>query len=267
MEYFVTCGGIPVHVSDSGKGDNTVLLLHGYLETLYIWEEFRTLLPDSSRIVSIDLPGLGLSGSDPYINTMQFAAKVILELLDKLCIMRPVIVGHSLGGYVAQAFLLNYPGRLSGLVNFNSNPYADSPSVAQDRQREVDFILNGKLMQLAQIVVPNMYSKANLRKCDEKITETVEICETHDPSGVAAVVRGMAARQDNVSMLNTPSVPVLFIHGDSDHYYPIEIIEKIKSDLPGCSHAMVPETGHVSFVEDPVKSASLVLDFISKAGC
>ena len=55
MEYFVTCNGIPVHVSETGKGDKAIILLHGYLETLYIWEEFRSLLPDSSRIVSIDL--------------------------------------------------------------------------------------------------------------------------------------------------------------------------------------------------------------------
>lgn len=42
MEYFVTCNGIPVHVSETGSGDNAVVLLHGYLETLYIWEDFRT---------------------------------------------------------------------------------------------------------------------------------------------------------------------------------------------------------------------------------
>lgn len=267
MEYFVTCAGIPVHVSDSGKGDKAIVLLHGYLETLYIWEEFGKLLPGSSRIVSIDLPGLGLSGSDPFVNTMHFHARVLLDLLDKLCIMRPVIVGHSLGGYVGQCFLGDYPSRVAALVNFNSNPYSDDPSKASDRQKEVDFILNGKLMQLAQIVIPNMYSKSNLRKCDEKITETVEICETHDPQGVAAVVRGMAAREDNVTLLNASDVPVLFVYGDSDHYYPFGAVEKMKSDLPSCGHVIVPQTGHISFVEDPVNSSAVLLDFINKAGC
>lgn len=72
MEYFVTCSGIPVHVSETGSGDNAIVLLHGYLETLYIWEEFRTLLPGSSHIVSIDLPGMGLSGSAQEVNSMQW---------------------------------------------------------------------------------------------------------------------------------------------------------------------------------------------------
>lgn len=267
MEYFVTCAGVPVHVSDSGKGDKAIVLLHGYLETLYIWEEFGNFLPGSSRIVSIDLPGLGLSGTDPFINTMHFHAKVLLDLLDKLCIMRPVIVGHSLGGYVGQCFLGDYPSRIAALVNFNSNPYSDDPSKASDRQKEVDFILNGKLMQLAQIVIPNMYSKFNLRKCDEKIMETVEICETHDPQGVAAVVRGMAARGDNVRLLNESSVPVLFVYGDSDHYYSKESVARMQADLSSCEHVTVPQTGHISFVEDPAYSSRVLLDFISKAGC
>lgn len=104
MEYFVTCNGIPVHVSETGTGDNAVVLLHGYLETLYIWEDFRTLFPESSHIISIDLPGLGLSGSAPDVNSMQFDAKVLLDLLDRLSVTKVLIVGHSMGGYVGQRF-------------------------------------------------------------------------------------------------------------------------------------------------------------------
>lgn len=177
MEYFVTSNGIPVHVSETGRGDNAILLLHGYLETLYIWEEFRSLLPESSHIVSIDLPGMGLTGTDPVTNTMEFDSRVVCGVLDKLSVKSVIIVGHSMGGYVGQRFIRDYPDRISALVNVNSNPYADDPAKASDRQREIDFILNGKLVQLAQIAIPNMYAKGNLRKCDEVIAETVEICE------------------------------------------------------------------------------------------
>ena len=70
-----------------------------------------------------------------------------------------------MGGYVGQRFLRDYPDRISALVNVNSNPYADDPLKVKDREKEISFILNGKLVQLAQIAIPNMYSKAsrNLR--------------------------------------------------------------------------------------------------------
>ena len=176
--------------------------------------------------------------------------------------MRPYIIGHSMGGYVGQRFLRDYPGRLAGLVNINSVPYADDPAKQSDRQREIDFILNGKLVQLAQIAVPNMYCKDNLRRLDEKITETLEICEMHDPQGVAAVVRGLVSRDDNVDILASPQVPVMFIYGDSDVYCPIAKIDRIKADLPGCNHFVVPRTGHNTFIEDPASTAALILDFI-----
>ena len=215
MEYFVTCSGIPVHVSETGSGDKAVVLLHGYLETLYIWEDFRALFPESSHIISIDLPGLGLSGSAPEVNSMQYDAMVLVSLFDKLSISKALIIGHSMGGYVGQRFLRDYPDRISALVNVNSNPYADDPLKVKDREKEISFILNGKLVQLAQIAIPNMYSKANLRNCDDKVAETVEICETHDPEGVAAVVRGLMTRDDNVALLSSAKVPVMFIYGDS----------------------------------------------------
>ena len=208
MEYFVTCNGIPVHVSESGKGDKAIVLLHGYLETLYVWEDFRSLLPESSHIISIDLPGHGLSGSAREVNSMQFCAGVLCSLFDRLSLQKPYIIGHSMGGYVGQQFVRDYPDRISGLVNINSSPYADDPSRVSDREKEISFILNGKLVQLAQIAVPNMYAKENLRRFDEKIMETVEICETHDPSGVAAVVRGLMTREDNVELLRSTDVPV-----------------------------------------------------------
>lgn len=251
MEYFVTCNAIPVHVSETGNGDKTIVLLHGYLETLYVWEDFRALFPESSHIISIDLPGLGLSGSHPQINSMQFDAKVILDLLDRLSVEKAVIIGHSMGGYVGQRFLRDYPERIEALINVNSIPYADDPAKKNDRDKEISFILNGKLVQLAQIAVPNMYAKGNLRKCDEKIMETLEICETHDPEGVAAVVRGLVSRDDNVQILSSTDVPVMFVYGDSDVYTPLSTVERVMSDLPSCKHVIVPGTGHNTHIEDP----------------
>jgi hypothetical protein len=54
MEYFVTANGTTLHVSDSEKGEKSLLFLHGYLETLYIWEDFRELIPESFRFISHD---------------------------------------------------------------------------------------------------------------------------------------------------------------------------------------------------------------------
>ena len=82
MEYFAISNGIPVHILDTKKGDTTIVLLHGYLETLYIFNEFIELLEKKYRVIAIDMPGHGLSGSDKEINTMMNQARDVLDWYD-----------------------------------------------------------------------------------------------------------------------------------------------------------------------------------------
>ena len=60
MEFFATAANIPVHILDSKKGDTTILMLHGYLETMYIWEDMYQELSKDFRVIIADLPGHGL---------------------------------------------------------------------------------------------------------------------------------------------------------------------------------------------------------------
>lgn len=264
MEFFVTSNGIPVHVSEEGTGDKNILFLHGYLETLYIWKDFEELLPESFHCISLDLPGHGLSGTHPQSNDMEFDADVVAGVLDKLSINSVNIVGHSMGGYVAQAFLKKYPDRVNSIVHFNSNVHADLPEKKDQRLKEIDFVINGKLMSLAQIAIPNMYSKSNHRICDDKIQETIEICETHDPLGIAATIRGLMTRPDNLEFLKTVKKPILFIFGTSDSYTDKDTADSILNAIPAAKGCFIPNTGHNSFIENPKEVLKILLDFLNE---
>lgn len=264
MEFFITSNGIPLHVSDVGAGDKTILFLHGYLETLYIWEEFRELLSDSFRCISIDLPGHGLSGTHPVSNDMEFDADAVAGLLDKLSIASVIIIGHSMGGYIGQAMLKKYPERVSALIHFNSNIHSDDSDRKQQRLKEISFIENGKLLTFAQIAIPNMYAKSNLRKCDGKIQETIEICETHDPFGISATVRGLMKRPDNEEFLKSVETPILFVFGDSDIYTDIDAAKNILTAIPNAKGCFIPTSGHNSFIEQPQATADVLLHFLSE---
>ena len=126
MEFFVTAGGIPVHILDTRNGNKTLLLLHGYLETMCIWTDFIDLLSKKYRVITIDLPGHGLTGtapksndSSPSVNSMEFCAGVIKDIMDICGITSAYIGGHSLGGYIALACCRLYPDRFDKLILFN----------------------------------------------------------------------------------------------------------------------------------------------------
>ena len=126
MEFFAISNNIPVFISDTQKGEETLILLHGYLEAHYIFSEFVELLEKKYRVISIDLPGHGLSGSDNEVKSMDFIAAVVVVVMDKCKVEKAFVAGHSMGGYAAQACMELYPQRFKGLVLLNSVPFPDS---------------------------------------------------------------------------------------------------------------------------------------------
>lgn len=264
MDFFASINNLPISISDSGKGDSVLFFLHGYLETRYIWEEFMGLLPDNYRKICIDIPGHGLSSSDKESNTMDLCASVVVGVMDKLHIEKATIIGHSMGGYIGQNVLKLYPDRVEGLIHFNSNPYADNPSKKGDRLKEIEVIRAGKLVTLAGIAIPGMYSDKNIIRCDDVIKGTVEICDMHDPEGIVANIKGLMDRVDQCETLNTAKVPVLFILGDDDKYLPQNKLEELKKDVPNAEYIIIPNTGHNSFIEEPKLVLEAFLDYQRK---
>lgn len=260
MEFFAISNGIPVHVYDSKKGDKTILLLHGYLETLYIFEEFaQALQKQGYRVIMLDLPGHGLSGSDKEINTMEFSASIAADVLKKCNVEGVYIAGHSMGGYIAQHCVKLYPELFKGLILLNSTPFADSPEKKENRKKEIELVVNSKLGKLANISIPQMYSPDNLRRLDEKIEETLEIIETHDPMGIVACLKGMMERSDTKDVLANSNA--LAIYGDKDKFITDEIRDSLIKEFPNVKHCLVAGTGHNSFIENPAQVIELINEF------
>ncbi len=268
MEFFATSNTIPVHISDTQKGNFTILFLHGYLETLNVWDEFISLLSKISgysfRFISIDLPGHGLSGTHPFSNTMDFCSDVVLGVLNKCCVDRCYIVGHSLGGYIGLKSLQKYPDRFISLSLFNSHPFPDLPEVYKDRDKEIFFITDGKLITLSNLVISNMFFKDNLRRMDDNIQSLLSNCETHDPKGIAASVRGIMNREDMSDFLIHYPNKIQAIQGDNDHYFSLNRINDFISSFPTVSTSVIHNTGHDSYLEEPLKVADSLLDFLKE---
>ena len=263
MEFFATCNGIPVHISDSKKGDKILLLLHGYLETLYVWQDFVSELPSDIRIISIDLPGHGLSGSHETINSLDFSADVVKDVLKKCNVDKCWIMGHSMGGYIAIECTKKYPSLFNGLILMHSTPYPDSPEKIKDRDREIHLIKQAKLPVIAKMGIPKMFAPDNQRKFDEKIFEIVELTETHDPEGIVASVEGLKARPDNLPFLKKSELPLLMFFGNNDYHISVEKANQLATELPAAKSVFLPLSGHNGFLEEPEVVKDELIKFIA----
>ena len=250
MDQFIRAAGVALRISDSGTGSQTVVLLHGYLESMEVWEDFAERLSRCYRVVRLDLPGHGISEVCGEVHTMEFMAEVVHGVFDALHIERAVLVGHSLGGYVAMAFAEAWPERLSGLVLFHSVPGADSVQRREARQREIDLVLAGKKDTLARITPGNGVAPENRVRMASKIEEQIDQVTLTDDAGIVAILRGMMDRSDRTAVLQHLSVPVLLFFGRHDSYIAPELAASTISALPSATVVWLEHSGHMGFVEE-----------------
>jgi pimeloyl-ACP methyl ester carboxylesterase len=263
MEYFKTVNGIPLHISDSKRGEKTIVLLHGYLETLYIWEEFTTLLSPEYRVISIDIPGHGLSASSDKFS-MELCANLLNSLLESLKIEKAAVLGHSMGGYFAIEAVKMYPERFAALIMMHSSPFADSDEKKEERKREIELIRQNKLMNIIKLSIPKMFASHNKSKMEEKILEIIETAEVHDPEGVITTIEAMMNREDNSEFIRNTKTPVFMFFGNNDNYISCEAAKSFLSTMKDPTYTFLENSGHSGFMEEPKLTSEKCVEFLSK---
>ncbi len=261
MKKEVWYNDIKVTFRDDGRGI-PVVFLHGYLESSDIWLSFTRGLSGQGRLISIDLPGHGESGVAGEVHTMEFMADVVQYILDHLDVEKCILVGHSMGGYAALAFLAKYSERLKALSLFHSHPMADTPETKKNRKREIGLVQEGKKELIYNVNIPKAFATENLKKHSEDVDFAREIARKTPGPGIIAALNGMMKRRDHQETLRNCPVPFLWILGKKDNYIAYDtVIEKVR--LPGKGLlALLDQSGHMGFFEEREKSLGIILDFI-----
>lgn len=257
-------GSTALHIADSGVGEKCVVLLHGYLESMYVWDDFTSLLTPSVRVITVDIPGHGISEVKGEVHTMEMVADVLHEMLNSLGIEKVTMVGHSMGGYVSLAFCARYPEQLEGLVLLSSSPNPDTDLKKDNRRREIALVRAGKKDALARVAPEAGFAEQNRRRLRSYIDDLTECVHITEDDGIVALLGGMMERADQNEMLRKSAVPQLFILGKKDGYIPVEVAEEIVANHPQAQVAWLEESGHMGFIEEPEACAEALLKFVLK---
>lgn len=262
VEKFLMAGDTALHICDSEQGEHTIVLLHGYLESLLVWEDFVPYLYKEVRVITLDLPGHGISVVRGERHEMEYLADVVKAALDALGVERCTLVGHSMGGYAALAFCERYPERLEGLVLLSSTPNADTPEKAENRRREIALVKAGKKEQLAKVAPAAGFAEENRARLKDAIEDLTEQVFVTEEEGIVALLNGMIERKDRNEMLRKSTVRQLFILGKKDGYIPLERAEEMVANHPQARVVWLENSGHMGFLEEPEKTAQALLDFV-----
>ena len=261
-EKFIMAGSTPLHLCDSEQGEKCIVLLHGYLESMLVWEDFIPLIYKQARVVTLDLPGHGISVVTGECHTMEYLADVVAEAMTTLGVERFTVVGHSMGGYVALALAEHHADRLEGVVLLSSTPNPDTEEKRENRRREIALVKSGKKEMLARVAPAAGFAESNRKRLKDYIDDLTEQVHVTEDEGIVALLNGMIERKDQNQMLQTSTVRQLFILGRKDGYIVPEVAEQMVANHPQAEVVWLDESGHMGFIEEPERTAEALLNFV-----
>jgi pimeloyl-ACP methyl ester carboxylesterase len=108
--------GVEIHLAEWGGQGRAILCIHGITANCRCWDVVASALAPKHRVLAMDLRGRGRSGRPPSGYSIEHHCRDIAALLDDLNLDRPVIMGHSLGAFIALAFAAHYPDKVDRII-------------------------------------------------------------------------------------------------------------------------------------------------------
>lgn len=247
---------------DAGKG-RVVVLLHGYLGSAAIWEHTIENLSRSYRVIAIDLPGHGQTPCIGYVHSMEVMAKCVKAVMDSLHLKRYVIIGHSMGGYVALAFADLFPDTLKGFCLYHSTAYPDSEEKKRDRSRAIQLVKKDRKIYTAA-TIKNLFAAKNLKYLKSEIAFATTIARQTEVKGMVAALEGMKDRPARDLILGLVEYPIMMVVGEHDNVLPAESLLEQSQVIKNKTVLYLEHDGHFGFLESPRTSHKELRKFLRK---
>jgi 3-oxoadipate enol-lactonase len=248
---------------EAGSGEPALVLLHAFPLHSEMWAPQLEALSAGRRVVAPDLLGFGRSDAPEsmYRYTMLGYADLVAGVLDHLGLERVVLGGLSMGGYVAFAFLRQYPERVSGLILADTRAGADTTEAFERRTDQQDQVARVGTTALIETLLAGLL-------CEHTKAERLDLVEhvrrlmANPPAGFIGALEAMKHRADATEELGSITVPTLFVVGEDDALSPPEVAREMQERTQGSTLAVLPRAGHLSNLEAPEAFNAAVAAFL-----
>lgn len=266
--------GLKVHYRDEGNREaKPLVLVHGFSASLHTWEPWVEVLKDDFRVISLDLPGHGLTRNpSPDKMNVSYFAEAVGEVAAKLGAEHYVLVGNSMGGATAWQFALSRQEMIDGLVLVAASGWQEQ-QVTGDRPLAFRLLSN----RYVRTAIKDFDLKALIRNglrssfADPSLATSDMVARyaylTRAPghrSGILALMSGEERMPANELALRKIQVPTLIMHGDMDNVVSPMGAPKFHQAIPESELLIYKNVGHLPQEEIALKSVADLKDFLAR---
>ncbi|MFN8394157.1 MAG: alpha/beta fold hydrolase [Bacteroidia bacterium] len=246
---------------DIGEG-LPLVILHGFCETPAIFNGILPELSQECRVIAPTLPGHGGTPWDPSIRSLDDIACWLRDILDAMGIERCVLVGHSMGGYIAAAFADLFSERLAGLGFLHSTAMDDAEERKPNRTKAIGFVKDHGREPFLRAFVDSLFHDPEA----QWVAELAEITSGTSEEAILALLRIMRDRPDKRAAVRGLAVPVMYIIGGKDGLVSPERSRMELQELPLALLHRIPEASHMGMYEAPGRVVAAVRSLVELGG-
>ncbi|MGH9182432.1 MAG: alpha/beta fold hydrolase [Acidimicrobiales bacterium] len=256
--------GAALHYADTGGSGPPVVLLHAFPLSSAMWSAQLEALAGRYRGIAPDLRGFG--GSDvpvePASYSMDGYADDVAALIDHLGCGPVTLVGLSMGGYVAFAFLRRHRRLVRALVLADTRSAADSDEVRRRRAAQQREVGQGR----ARAVIDAMANVLLSDRVYPVVRDRVVALMDQPPVGIIGALEAMKHRPDATPGLGAIDVPTLVVVGEEDPTAPVVTARATHQAIPGSELVVLPGAAHLANLEAPAAFNDALLGFLDRVG-
>jgi pimeloyl-ACP methyl ester carboxylesterase len=246
---------------EKGEGQ-PVVLIHGFCEIGEMWRGFSNALSSDFRVICPDLLGCGDSPLALSQNSLEEIAVQLEDWMEENSIKDPIVIGHSLGGYVMLALLELMGKRLKAVGLFHSTAFADDEEKKGMRDRTVIFLKKHGVEKFVTSFVPPLIPDERREELEQEINIAIEQAKHCTLDGLIALTKAMRNRKDRFEVLKNYSGSKLMIAGTLDGAVKIDASRKHQKAIT--DYFELENTGHLGMIERKEESLKIVKEFCER---
>lgn len=250
---------ITLEFEKSGTGQPMVFL-HGFTFDKRIFHQVTEKLNTKFTIYNVNLPGV-MQSEKPGDYSFENQADIIIDFIRTQNIRQPVLIGHSMGGYIGLEILRKNEELLGGFCLFHSHPFRDSAQKKKERAKSIEFISQYGTALLMKKMIPDLFSEIYAKTNVFLIDTLIQVAARIPQDVIAGQLRAMIDRNDHADTLKNAGIPVLTIAGKQDTAIP-EDYWKEAALLPKISKLVaIDNCVHMAMYEHTVQVVKELADF------
>jgi 3-oxoadipate enol-lactonase len=252
--------GIQLSYDDIGS-DLPIVFLHAFPLERSMWAPQVGALIRQGRCIAPDLRGFGASTPAPPYSMDQYADD-IAALLDTLGARPGVVVGLSMGGYIAFAFWRRHRAKVRALVLADTRAGADTDEAREKRRRLIEVARSRGSGSLAEMQTTSMVGETTRQRRPEVVEKVRSMMAAAPVEGIVGALDAMMARPDSTPTLATIDVPTLIVVGEEDALTPPKEAQAMQEKIRGSRLEVIAEAGHICNMERPAAFTRVVSEFV-----